>query len=332
MRAVVCSSWGGPEVLSIGELPEPECRPSQVLIRPHAWGINYADLVLMSGSYHLKPAFPFAPGMEVAGEVVQVGAAISHFKPGDRVAAIVDHGGLADLVGADETGVFRLPPGMDYPEGASFLVPYSTAYLGLVHRGQLRAGESLLVLGAAGGVGLAAVVLGSRLNAAVIAVASTPEKRDLARRFGATSCIDSSADRLREQVKDHTRGRGADVIYDPVGGASLDPLVRCLAFEGRLVVIGFAGGQIPQVSAGLILAKGCSVLGSSLTFTQQHRPAVLRVARDKLSGWHAQGRLPSLVTQVLPFEQAPRALAQLAGRAAAGRIVLQRMGKAEKDV
>jgi NADPH2:quinone reductase len=170
------------------------------------------------------------------------------------------------------------------------------------------------------------------LGASVIAVASTSEKRDLARRFGAKSCIPGSVDGLREQVKEYTRGRGADVIYDPVGGPSLDPLVRCAAFEGRIVVIGFASGQIPQVSAGLILIKGCSVIGSTLSFTQQHRPAVLQVARDKLAGWHAEGRLPSLVTQVMAFEQAPQALAQIAGRTAVGRIVLKRNGKADTDV
>ena len=323
MRAVVCKSWGDPSGLVVGDLPEPSCGPRQVIVQVKAWGVNYADLVLIGGQYHLKPAFPFAPGMEVAGEIIQTGSEVTEHSIGERVCAMLDYGGFADLVAANEEAVMSLPSSMEFVEGAGFLIGYSTAYVALCHRAGLRKAETLVVLGAGGGVGLAAVAIGRAIGARVVAVASTDEKLEAARRYGATDCINYSTDSLRERVKQLTGGRGADVVFDPVGGDAFDTALRCVAFEGRIVVIGFASGRIPSASAGLVLVKGCSVIGSSVTFTQQYRPDVIRQARGQLVDWHSKGMLPSLTFQTLPFAEAPSALSLLAARSSQGRIVLR---------
>jgi NADPH2:quinone reductase len=324
MRAILCTRWGGPEGLELGELPEPQCGSDQVLIRPHAWGVNFADLVLIGGSYHAKPPLPFAPGMEIAGEIVDTGAAVGRFRPGDRVAAYVETGGYADLVAADNRATMRLPDVMDWTTGAAFPVTYGTAYVALVHRGRLAAGESLMVLGAAGGVGLAAVEVGRLLGARVIACASTPEKLAVAAAHGAEHLVEYTRENLRDRVRELTLGRGADVIYDPVGGDAFDAALRCIAFEGRILVIGFASGRIPQAPAGLVLVKGCSVVASTWTFTLKHRPEVIERAYRDLAQWYEQGALRPRVSQTLPFESAPEALRLLAGREALGKVVLVR--------
>lgn len=322
MRAFVCTQWGGPEVLTLGEAPSPECAPDEVIIKVQAWGVNSTDLVLIGGHYHLKPAFPFVPGMEVAGEVMEIGAGVSKFKVGDRVAVIVGMGGYAEYVAANESNVFALPADMGWAEAASFGMCYSTAYVGLVRRAQLRPGETLVVTGAAGGVGLAAVAMGNRIGANVIAAASTADKLSLAGRFGAAVGINYSNEDLPVRVKELTKGRGADVIYETVGGDPFNAALQCIAFEGRLVVIGFASMQIPQVHGGILLFGGFSVLGSSLYGTYQSRPDVVREMQATLTGWHAEKGLPSLVTKQLPFVEAPQALSLLSTRSSAGRIAL----------
>lgn len=322
MRAILCSSWGGPENLQIGSLAEPRPASGQLLIRVKAWGVNFADLVLISGTYHAKPPFPFAPGMEVTGEVIELGADTDGFRIGDRVAAYMEWGGFAELVAVNKKAAMRLPANADWVEGVALPVAYGTSHVGLIHRGQLKSGDTLLVTGAAAGVGLTAVEIGARIGATVIAAASTPEKLQLAAKYGAKHTINYTTDDITERVKDITNRRGVDVIYDLVGGNTFDSLLRCAAFEGRLVVIGFASGTIPQASAGMILIKSCAVIGSNWAMTVKNRPEIIARAHNDICRWYEAGQLHPHISQTMPFAEAPRALQLLADRKALGKIVL----------
>ena len=322
MRAIFCKEWGKPELLTVRTAEVPRFGGDQVLIAPRAWGVNFADLVLIGGHYHLKPPFPFIPGMEVAGEVVAAGPGATTFRPGDRVAAYVESGGYAERVVANVAATMRLPLGMPFEVGAAFSVAYATAHVALRHRARIQAGETLLVLGAAGAVGLAAVEVGRQLGATVIAAAGNDEKLRVAGEHGAHKLINYRSSDLRECVLELTHGRGVDVAFDPVGGDAFDATLRCLAFEGRLVVIGFASGRISSAGAGRLLVKGCAVLGSSLTFTLQHRSDVLAAAYDELTQWYAEGALRPRVSQVFPFERVAEALRLLADRKSTGKVVL----------
>lgn len=322
MRAVLCDRWGGPEVLKIGEAPEPEPGPNDVLIAPVAWGVNFADLVLMGGTYHLKPPFPFIPGMEIAGEVLTVGSSVTQFRSGDRVAAYVESKGFADRVVASSSATMPLPPKMKFVEAAGFAATYGTAYIALVHRAQLQQGETLLVLGAAGGVGLAAVEIGRHLGATVIAAASTDDKLIVSQQHGAHHLINYQDEDLVARVRSVTLQRGADVVFDPVGGSAFDGALRSVAFEGRIIVIGFASGHIPNPSAGRILIKNCSVLGSSWTFTLAHRPDAIRKAFEELSNWYSKGVLKPHISQVFKFEHIVEGMRLIADRKVTGKVVL----------
>lgn len=322
MKAILCERWGGPETLRIGTVPIPQPSRDELLVGPQAWAANFADLVLIGGSYHLKPTLPFVPGMEIAGRVVSVGDAVSAFKPGDRVACYVESGGFAEYVVARPDATMLLPEGMPYETGAAFPATYGTAHIALTHRARVERGESLLVLGAAGGVGLAAVELGKLLGASVIAAASSAEKLQVAAEHGADHVVNYAVDPLVQRVKALTNGRGVDVIFDPVGGDRFDDALRCLAFEGRLVVIGFASGRIPTASAGRLLIKSTGVMGSSWTFSLKQRPALVRKAFEDLSSWYASGALRPRIHAVMPFEKAADALRLLSQRTVSGKIVL----------
>ena len=326
MKAILCDEWGGPETLRVGESPEPRAGAGELVVAPRAWGVNFADLVLMGGNYYLKPPFPFIPGMEVAGEVVSVGPRCDAFRPGCRVACYVESGGYAERVVAQASATMRLPAEMPIEVAAAFPATYGTALVALRHRARLRRGETLLVLGAAGGVGLTAVAVGKQLGASVIAAASSKEKLAVAAAHGADHLVDYQADDLVGRVRELT-GEGADVVFDPVGGDQFDNAMRCIAFEGRLVVIGFTSGRIPSVSAGRILIKGCSVVGSSWTAIWQRHPAIVRRAFNDLARWYTAGVLRPEIDRVLPFDQAADALRLLAERKVAGKIVLTMDGR-----
>lgn len=327
MKAILCEAWGGPETLRIGEAPEPHAGAGELVIAPRAWGVNYADLVLLGGNYYLKPEFPFVPGMELAGEVVAVGPRCGSFRVGDRVASYVESGGYAERVAAKASATMRLPGAMPFDTAAGFPATYGTPLIALRHRAQLRRGETLLVLGAAGGVGLAAVEVGKQLGARVIAAASNERKLAVAAAHGADHLVDYVGGDLVEQVRELTGGAGADVIFDPVGGDAFDNAMRCIAFGGRLVVIGFASGRIPSTSAGRILIKGCSVLGSSWTAIWKSQPAVVRRAFNDLARWYAAGALRPEIDRHMRFEEAADALRLLAERKVAGKIVLTADGQ-----
>lgn len=322
MRAIVVNQYGPPETLTLGELPAPALTPDGVRIRVRASSVNFADTLLIQGQYQERPPFPYSPGLEVAGDVLEVGAQVRAIRPGQRVAALVGYGGFAEQVVAPAAAVLPIPDTLDYVTAAAFVVAYGTSHVALVHRARLQAGETLLVHGAAGGVGLTAVELGHLLGARVIATASTPEKRALAASYGADVTIDPQQEDLRARIKALTAGRGADVIYDPVGGDLFDQSLRCVAWEGRIIVVGFASGRIPSVPVNLTLVKNCSVIGLYWGAYLRHDPAVIGRSLQQLLAWYEAGRLRPHISATYPLEQAADALRALLARQTTGKIVL----------
>lgn len=322
MRAWLCRGWGGPERLALEAVPIPGVGPGQVRLAVHAAGVNFADTLIIAGKYQEKPAFPFAPGFEAAGIVLETGPGVTGIRPGDRVMALLDHGAYAGQVVAQAADIFRIPDRMDFATAAGFPITYGTSHLALWDRAALQPGETLLVHGAAGGVGLTAVEIGKAMGATVIATAGGPEKLAVAAAHGADHLIDYSAEDIRARVKDLTGGRGADVVYDPVGGDVFDASLRCIAWGGRLLVIGFAGGRVPQIPANHLLVKNCSVIG--LYWGSYRKQAPQRVAESfrTLFQWFEDGKLKPHISHRLDFAQAVEALALLAQRKSTGKVVL----------
>jgi len=323
MKAIQCVQWGGPEKLQLSECPLPAPAAGEVRIRVDAAGVNFPDALIIQKKYQLQPPLPFTPGTEVAGTVDAVGEGVGRLKAGDRVVAFVGIGGFAEYVCAAQAQVAPLPPGVDAAVAAGFTLTYATSQHALIERGQLKAGETLLVLGAGGGVGLAAVELGKLAGARVIAAASSPEKLDAARRAGADELIDYSQADLREAVKAMTDGRGVDVVYDPVGGQYTAAALRTLGWRGRLLVIGFAAGDIPQIPANLLLLKEVSAVGVYWGEFAKRDPSGNRRLLAQLSGWLAEGRLRPLVSREYPLAETPQALQDLLARRAVGKLVIR---------
>ena len=319
-RAWLCAAWGEPEDLVLGQLPRQPCRAGNVAIRAEAWGVNFADNVLVAGHYQARPAFPFAPGMEVAGTVEETGNGVSEFQVGDRVAAYVEFGGYADRVIAPAPNIARLPDTVSWTEAAAFPVPYATASLAL-RRADLSPGETILVGGAGGAVGSAGVELAKLAGATVIAVASSDAKAQIARSCGADHVLSSTSDGLRDDVMALVP-TGVDVVLDPIGGPFFRSAFRALGYGGRIVSLGLASGDIPSVPVNHILVKHVSVVGSSLGLTCLEDPATVSALWPPLVDRLAKREIRPRVTEVMPFDQLPRALRLLADRALAGRIVL----------
>src|SRR5690242_7592399 len=261
MRAVLCKQYGPPETLVVEELPSPTITDHQVLVDVKACGVNFPDLLIIENKYQFKPPLPFSPGGEISGVVKQVGAQVKHVKAGDRVLGAPGFGGFAEEVALDTRNVVPIPDAMSFDEAAAFLFTYGTSHYALKDRGALKPGETLLVLGAAGGVGLAAVELGKAMDARVIAAASTEEKLAVCREHGADEGINYTSEDLRERLKSLTAGKGVDVIFDPVGGPYSEIALRSMAWEGRHLVVGFTAGEIPRIPLNLTLLKGCSIVG-----------------------------------------------------------------------
>jgi len=321
MRALICQHWGGVEDLVFGELATPAPGPHQVLIEVAATAVNYTDAIMVSGNYQTKPPLPFAPGLETAGTVVACGSAVTRFAPGDRVMALLHYGGMAEYAVADDVDTWVIPPAMSLLDAAAFPVAYFSSDVALRWAGRLGAGETLLVLGAAGGVGLTAVEIGHAMGARVIACASTAEKRAVARERGADETIDYTTGDLTAAVMALTDGRGADVCFDPIGGDLFDPALSALGWGGRYVLVGFVGG-IPQIPANRLLVKNRAALGSALRYYRWHAPDKLQETVAALFAWYAEGRLRPLVTHQLPLEQGIEALQFLTGRRAHGRVLV----------
>jgi NADPH2:quinone reductase len=262
MKAIRCRAWGAPDTLRLEEAESPSLQPHQVRIRVRAAGVNFADTLMVGGRYQVKPPFPFTPGLEAAGEIVETGAAVDDLRVGERVLAVLrSGGGYAEEIALDAAAVVPIPAAMDFVTAAAFPVAYGTSHFALTHRGHLQAGETLLVLGAAGGVGLTGVEIGKTIGARIIAAAGGTEKLEIARSRGADELIDYRTESIRDRVRALTDGKGADVVYDPVGGDAFDQALRAVNWEARMLVIGFAAGRIQAVPANLILVKNISVIG-----------------------------------------------------------------------
>jgi NADPH2:quinone reductase len=322
MKAIQCTAWGPPDSLLLAEVETPAPREGEVRVRVEAAGVNFPDALIVQKKYQVQPPLPFVPGTEVAGTVDAVGAGVTTFRAGDRVAAFVGLGGFAQFVCASVTAVAPLPPSVPFDVAAAFTLTYATSHHALFDRGQLKAGETLAVLGAGGGVGLAAVELGAQAGARVIAVASSADKLALARTRGATTAIDYATNDLRDALKAATEGRGVDVIYDPVGGATTEAAVRSLAWRGRLLVVGFAGGEIPSVALNWLLIKGASAVGVFWGQFAQREPKANAAMLRELFGALAAGRLQPHVSARHALADTPRALADLLARRAVGKLVV----------
>ena len=304
------------------EIPQPEPGPGEVRIRVHAAGLNCADTLMLKGQYQDRPALPFVPGMEVAGRIERCGAGVAGFAPGDRVLATPAHGGFAEAVVTSAADVVRLPDTIDDPTAAGFAIAYGTAYGALTWAARLQPGETLVVHGAAGGVGLAAVECGRALGARVIATARGAERLAVAQAHGAEAVVDTSAEDVRLRVRELTQGRGADVVFDPVGGALFTASLRSIAWGGRILVIGFASGEIPQIPANLLLVKHAAAVGFYWGSYRRHDPARVHAAFELLLQWHADGRIRPHVSEVRPLADARSALELLLTRKSTGKVVL----------
>jgi len=322
MKAIQCVEWGLPERLALVDLDLPEPGARDVRVRVEAAGVNFPDALIVQKKYQVQPPLPFIPGTEVAGTIDAVGAEVKHLKSGDRVAAIVGTGGFAQFVCAPSTLVAPLPDGIASDTAAAFTLTYATSHHALFDRGSLKAGETLAVLGAGGGVGLAAVELGKIAGATVIAAASSDEKLAAAREHGADVSINYGRVELRDALKEATGGRGVDVIYDPVGGRYAESALRSLAWRGRLLVVGFADGQIPQLPANLLLIKGTSAVGVFWGEFARREPRENARMLGELFAWLAQGKLKPHVSRAYPLRETPQALEALLERRAVGKLVI----------
>lgn len=323
MRAVVVNEWTDPANLRVAEIAPPPVAPGTLGVEVRAAGCNFFDILLVQGQYQLKPPFPFIPGGELAGVVTDVGEGVAGFQVGDRILASVPYGAYAERAVVPARAAALMPQRMSFEEAAAFPVVYPTSYAALVFRARLQAGEWLLVHAAAGGVGLAAVQIGKALGAQVIATAGGAEKLEIARRAGADALIDYRAEDWVARVKEVTGGHGADVIYDSVGGDTFDLSLKCIAWSGRLLVIGFAGGRIPEVKVNRILLKNIAVIGLHWGAYAIHEPERIPEAFNALLRMYEQGRVAPVIFKVFPLAELPAALAALGGRQTHGKVVVR---------
>lgn len=323
MKAVLCKEFGPASNLVLEETTDPVARKSEVVIDIHAAGVNFPDTLIIEGKYQLKPPFPFSPGGEAAGVIASVGENVKHLKPGDRVMALTGFGSFAEKIAVDGMRVLPMPQDMDYVTAAGFSMTYGTSMHALKQRGELQPGETLLVLGASGGVGLAAVEIGKAMGARVIAAASSAEKLEVAKNAGADELINYSEESLKDRVKELTGGKGADVIYDPVGGDLFDQAVRSINWKGRLLVIGFASGRIPEFPVNLALLKGSSIVGVFWGSFAAREPQANLENFQQLFKWHSEGKLKPLVSQTYELDQYEQALDILSSRKAVGKVVVK---------
>ena len=322
MRAIICRSWGDPSSLRLEEIESPIPSADQVLIRTSASCVNYADTIMIKGQYQSKPSFPFAPGLETCGTVISCGDSVTRFKPGDRVMAFLGHGGFAEEATASESNCFIVPQDMPDDVAGSFLIGYVSSHVAIRWQAKLEPKETILVLGASGGVGLTAVEIGKAMGAKVIAGASSSEKLEIARAHGADALIDYELNSLKKSVADLTDGIGVDVCYDPIGGDLFDEALSSLAWGGRILLIGFVGG-IPKIPANRLLVKHRSAMGSSLRYFRQYRPDLLRSSVEELINWWQLQKLKPLVTQTFTLENVSSAMNELLERRAVGRIIIK---------
>ncbi|WP_270175120.1 NADPH:quinone oxidoreductase family protein [Diaphorobacter sp. ED-3] len=322
MHAWLCTNPTGVEALAWTELPDPAPKAGEVLVEIRAASLNFPDLLMVQNKYQIKPPLPFVPGSEFAGVVQAVGDGVTHLQVGQNVACLSGTGGFATHTIAPAARCIPLPDGFGHVDAAAFIMTYATSYHALLDRGQLQAGETVLVLGAAGGVGTAAIQIAKAKGARVIAAASTDEKCDVCLKLGADAVINYSVEDLRDAAKSLTDGRGPDVIYDPVGGTLAEPAFRSIAWRGRYLVVGFASGPIPSLPLNLPLLKGASVVGVFWGEFAKREPQANASMMGTLLQWYAQGKIRPAIDRTMPMSQLPAAFAHMGARAVIGKLVL----------
>ncbi len=323
MKAIVCNAWGLPDTLNLEDLPDVMPAAGQVAIDVQAAGVNFPDVLIIQNKYQVKPPLPFTPGGELAGIVRAVGDGVTQFKVGDRVIAFVGQGAFAQQIAVPVQAVMPMPAGMDFDIAAAITLTYGTSHHAVVDRAQLKAGETMLVLGAAGGVGLAAIDIGKALGARVIAAASTAEKLAVCKDHGADVLINYTTEDLREAIKAATNGKGPDVIYDPVGGVYAEPAFRSIAWRGRYLVVGFANGEIPKLPLNLTLLKGASLVGVFWGDYARREPAANMAAMGQLMGWLASGKIRPHISGRYALADTAQALNDMAARKVTGKVVIE---------
>ena len=323
MKAIRCTSYGPPSNLKLEEIDGLHAGPKEVLVEVKACGLNFPDTLIIQGLYQFKPELPFTPGSDISGIVKEVGEGISHLKVGDEVFGFVAHGGLAEEVVVPGNACFPKPAQMDFPIAASFMMAYGTSYHALKDRANLMEGETLLVLGASGGVGLAAVELGKLMGAKVIAAASTDEKLSLCKQYGANELINYTTQDLKSTLKDITGGKGVDVVYDPVGGDFSEQALRGTAWNGRFLVVGFAAGTIPKIPLNLPLLKGASIVGVFWGGFAMKYPKKNMANTINLMQWYAEGKLMPHIHKIVSLEHTQEALEEMMDRKVKGKMVVQ---------
>jgi NADPH2:quinone reductase len=322
MRAVLCKELGPPEKLVVENVPSLKPGKGQVVVSVKAAGVNFPDVLIIQGKYQFKPEPPFSPGGEVAGVIKEVGESVTGVKPGDRVIAASTWGGFAEEMVADADRLVPMPDAMDYVPASAFILTYGTSYHALKDRAQLKAGETLLVLGASGGVGLAAVQLGKAMGAKVIAAASSDAKLEVCKAEGADELINYASEDLRARVKQITAGKGVDVVYDPVGGAYSEPALRDMAWNGRFLVVGFAAGDIPKIPLNLALLKGCSIVGVFWGAFTRNEAERNRRNNQELMQLYLAGKVKPHIHATYPLERAAEALNEVLYKRVSGKVVL----------
>jgi NADPH2:quinone reductase len=321
MRAVVCAAWGGPETLTVQTLPDPAPKPGEVVVKIRAAGVNFPDVLIIQKKYQLQPELPFIPGAELAGEIIRLGEGVTGFAVGDRVAALCQTGGFAEQIAIKAADCVKVPDGLGDHTAAGILLAYGTSWHAVCDRAALRPAETMLVLGAAGGVGLAAVEIGHAIGAKIVAAASTDEKCALARKYGADEVINYAKEDLRAGIK-RTCGTGPDVIYDPVGGKFTEPAFRSIGWRGRHLVVGFADGAIPAIPLNLALLKGASLVGVFWGGFTEREPGQSRHSIGEMFSWISQGKIKPLISKTYPLDSVAQALNDMAGRHVLGKIVI----------
>ena len=322
MKAVRCVELGGPQKLRVEDIDLPQPGEGQVRLKVAGCGVNFADSLIIQGKYQVRPGLPFTPGMEVAGKITALGPGVDSLKRGQMVVGMTGVGGFAEEVVCPVRDIMPCPDGLDPVIAAALPVAYGTAHLGLDHRARLQAGETLLVHGASGGVGLAAVEVGKRMGATVIATASSADKLEIAAEHGADHLINYAEGPFKDRVKELTGGRGANVIFDPVGGDVFDQSLRCIAWEGRLLVVGFASGRIPEAPANLTLVKNMAIMGVFWGAYRDKDPAVMTASFATLAAWLKEGALKPLVSKTYGLDDIGQAIGDLMERRVKGKIVV----------
>ena len=323
MKAIVCETLGPPENLVYKEVTSREPGPKEVLISVKACAINFPDTLIIQGRYQMRPELPFTPGSDISGIIKAVGSEVKHFKEGDKVFGVLPYGGMAEQAVVSSRNVFPMPPEMSFEEGASFLYAYGTSLHAIKDRGQLKEGEKIAILGASGGVGLAAVDLAKTMGATVIACASTREKLDLCQQYGADHMVNYNDENLKDRLKEITEGKGVDVVYDPVGGDYAEQALRACAWRGRYLVVGFAAGSIPKLPLNLALLKGCSIVGVFWGRFTKEQPQDNMANSLSIIQMHKEGKIKPHIQERYKLSEAPIALRKMMDRKVRGKVILQ---------